>query len=138
MNREESLLLSVCKYIAHAHPGTIFNTDLSGIRLPIALAKKAARLRSSRAFPDLVIYEARRGFASLFIELKAEGARIWLKDSTLSKDKHVREQARMLSALTMRGFCASFAVGFDEARKLIDWYLKFENLDEPFPLKNLT
>ena len=138
MNREESLHNSVCQYIAHAYPGTIFNTDLSGIRIPINLARKAARLRSSRAFPDLVIYEARRGFASLFIELKSEGARIWLKDGTLSKDKHIREQARMITALTMRGFCATFAVGFDEARTVIDWYLKFDKLNDPFPLKSIS
>jgi len=137
MNHEETLHAGVCKYIAHVYPKAIFNTDLSGIRLTQGLARKVIRLRSSNAFPDIVIYEPHRGYFALFIELKASGARLWLKDGTLSKDQHIQEQADMMIALRSRGYCVAFAQGLEQAVILLDWYFRFDKLDEPFPLKEI-
>jgi len=137
MNQEDRIHTALCRYIAHQYPRALFNTDLSGIRLPMSLARKAARLRSSRAYPDLVIYESRGNFSALFIEIKSPGTKIWLKDGSLTKNKHIREQAEMLQALRNRGFLSSFAVGLDEAITLVDWYLDFSKLDDPYPLKPL-
>lgn len=85
-------------------------------------AVKVKNLRSSRAFPDLVIYEQKRGFAALFLELKKDGVKIYRKDGSLLADEHIKEQAAMISLLNARGYKASFATGFDQAREIIDWY----------------
>ena len=138
---EEDLHISVCRFISLQYPHIIFNTDLSGIRLTPGLARKAAKMRSSRAFPDLVIYRNKqietrtentislRYYAALFIELKKDGTRIFKRNGELVADKHIREQAEMIMKLQARGFYADFAVGFDEAQRIIKWYL--DGIGEP-------
>ena len=92
----------------------------------MVLAKKVSGLRSTAGFPDLVVYEPRGKYAALFLELKAEDAKVYRVDGTLLKDEHLQRQYGVLQALEIRGFCARFAVGFDKARRLIDWYLKMK------------
>ena len=130
MISEDRTQSAVATYLRYQYPKAIFNSDLSGIRLTINQARKASGTRSSRAFPDLVIYEKRRGFAGLFIELKKEGTRIFTKKGDLVSDPHVREQHEMMKELTRRGYCARFAVGFNEAKLLIDWYFKSERCEK--------
>lgn len=125
MKQEETTHAAVAKYILMAYPEVIFNSDMAGVRLTKYQASKASKLRSSRAFPDLVIYEKRHGSAGLFIELKAPGVKIYKKDGSLVANKHIQEQAEMIYRLTRRGYAATFAVGFDEARKAIDNYLRY-------------
>lgn len=71
----------------------------------------------------------------LFIELKKEGTRLVKSHKTVYSDgvgstvsaqwatEHIAEQAKVLENLRERGYCAEFAVGFDEAKKIIDEYL---------------
>jgi hypothetical protein len=126
MNREENLQAAVCKYLALAYPQVIFNSDMSGVRLHRGLQAKMKRLRSSRAMPDLMVLEPRGEVHGLLIELKAEGTRIRLRNGELTKSAHIREQYGMLKSLRARGYFATFAVGFDEAKAVIDWYMKGE------------
>jgi hypothetical protein len=58
----------------------------------------------------------------LFIELKKEGTR--LKNGKMPNTKHIREQKDILNKLWSIGYLAGFACGFDEAKKIIDYYLK--------------
>lgn len=120
---ESNTHAAVAQYLKVAYPRAIFNTDLSGIRLRMSQAIKAKELRSSRSFPDIVVYEPRRGFHGLFIELKRTGEKTHRKDGELVADKHIQEQAEMLRKLTERGYYATFAVGFIAAKAIIDWYL---------------
>lgn len=62
-------------------------------------------------------------YAGLMIELKREGTRIYKKNGGLVADEHIREQARMLDELRERGYAAHFAIGFDQAKQIIDEYL---------------
>lgn len=133
MKKEESLQLSVCNYLRLQYPATIFMSDIaSGMRLSIGQAVKAKKLRSSRGQPDLFIAERKivQGDAltaythcGLFIELKREGVRLKKKDGSWADD-HIAEQAAVLEALRNMGYYATFAVGFDEAKRIIDEYLQ--------------
>ena len=38
-------------------------------------------------------------------------------------DQHIREQHALLAELEKRGYMARFAVGFDQAKQIIDEYL---------------
>lgn len=58
----------------------------------------------------------------LFLELKKEGTRLQKKNGEWSTE-HIAEQAKILEKLRQRGYCAEFAIGFDEAKKIIDEYL---------------
>ena len=132
MNKEETLHAGICKWMALQWPTLIFNSDMSGVRLHRGLQSKVARLRSSRAMPDLMIFKPKYWlgntwddvvYPALFIELKAHGTRILLKDGTLTKDAHIQEQAAILKRLSDLGYLATFAVGADEAMALIMWYI---------------
>ena len=121
---ERTLHRAVCDYIRLQYPDVIFNTDLSGAgKLTIGQATALKALRSGRGFPDLVIYEPRDDYHGLFLELKKEGTRIWNK-KLVGATPHIEEQAQMIDKLEDRGYRAVFAVGFDEAKKIIDNYLK--------------
>ncbi len=97
----------------------------SGMKLTIGQAVKAKRMRSSRGQPDIFIADACNGYYGLFLELKREGTKIFLKDGcTLVADEHIREQYEMLKALEARGYKSLFGIGFDLCKIIIDEYLK--------------
>lgn len=83
--------------------------------------------------------ELKRIYHGLFLELKREGVKL-KRDKDAKKvlqgefklrkagdwfDQHTEEQADMLLQLRMLGYEAQFAVGFDDAKKIIDKYLSF-------------
>jgi hypothetical protein len=108
------------------YPNTRFKTDLSGIYLggKWSLLNHVKRTTSHSGFPDLIIYEPRGAYCGLAIELKAEGKSPYKKDGALKKDEHLQAQADWLSALISCGFYATFAIGFDDAKDVIDEYFK--------------
>lgn len=75
--------------------------------------------------------------SGLFLELKKDrealypGARtkkrFMSKDGKEYKTEHLMEQADCLYDLRQRGYCAEFAIGFDEAKRIIDEYLGGNN-----------
>lgn len=121
-NSEANLHEAVCNYIRMQYPNVLFNSDMSGVKLTMGQAIKAKKLRSSKGFPDLVIYEPKHGVHGLFIELKREGESLFKKDGSF-KTEHLKEQGDMLINLAKRGYLAQFAIGFEHAKKIIDAYL---------------
>jgi len=140
---EAQLQIQVADYIRLKYPNVLFHSDFgSGIKLTMGQAAKQKRQNGGRrAWPDMFIakpvcYEncgADIWTHGLFIELKRQGERIHpgnrAKNRFLSKDgkeyttQHLCEQADTLLALREAGYAAEFAIGFDEAIKLIDSYL---------------
>jgi len=114
---EKTLHKSVCDYLRYQYPLVLFNTDLSGsMKLTIGQAKALKSLRSNRGWPDIFIAEPRGGFAGMFLELKVEGR--------IPNTPHVKEQREMIEMLNKKGYFAFMAAGFDEAKKVIDAYMK--------------
>lgn len=120
--KEESLHVAVCKYIKLQFPNLIFSSENGGIRLTMGQAVKAKSLRSETKLPDLWIMEPRGGYHGLFIELKKDP--VWLKDGSLSKDKHIQAQAAILDRLKNKGYYAVFGCGLQATMHLIDLYMK--------------
>lgn len=81
-------------------------------------------LQSDSGYPDLFIAEPRDVYHGLFLEIKAEGVKTHKKDGSLVASQHIRKQAEMLDKLSNRGYLSCFASGFDEAKKVIDDYMK--------------
>jgi len=119
---EKDLHKQICIYIKAQYSSVIFNTDLSGIKLTIGQAKKAKRLRSSKSFPDITIYETNNIYHGLFLEVKKVSP--FKKDGTLFKSEHLENQAEMIRKLNKRGYLAQFVWTFDKAKYIIDNYLK--------------
>ena len=121
---ESELQRMVCDFLRYSYPDTIFRSDFaSGLHLTMGQAIVHKRLQSSRAFPDLQILEARGNYHSLFIEIKREGATVYLKNGELSSNPHIQEQAEMLRRLNALGYYATFAIGFKECRQTIIDYM---------------
>lgn len=131
---ETQIQIKLAEYIAKNYPDVEFHSDYgSGARLRPYQAKEQSRLNAGRrAWPDVFIAEPQSSpesalpkihFCGLFIELKTEGTRIFKKDGTLVADEHIREQFDKLESLRRRGYCAEFACGLEEAKKLVDKYL---------------
>ena len=61
-------------------------------------------------------------YGGLFIELKRSGTRLTKRDGSPATN-HIAEQNVTLNKLNQCGYVAKFAVGFDEAKAIIDQYL---------------
>lgn len=144
--RESDLQVLVADYIRLKYPDILFHSDYgSGIKLTPGQAIIQKRQNGGqRGWPDIFIAEARyrinygrpesltpmdRRYRALqylkyglFIELKKDGTRLKKKNGEWATP-HIAEQAEVLQALRDRGYEAEFAVGFEEARLLIDGYL---------------
>jgi len=121
---ETNLHIKIAYYIRNKYPDTIFTSESSGIKLSIGQAVVLKKMRSGRALPDLMLFEARRGYNGMFLEIKREGTIIYKRSGELKKDQHLKEQEEVLSKLTEKGYFAKFVVGYDDAVALIDYYLK--------------
>ena len=122
-NTETNLHIKIAYYIKHTYPDVIFTSESSGIKLSIGQAVMLKKMRSGRALPDLMLFEARKGFNGMFLEIKKEGTSIYKKNGEIKRDKHLKEQEEVLRRLTDKGFFAKFVVGYKNAVALIDYYL---------------
>lgn len=138
MMTEAELQEAVANYLVRQYPDVMFHSDFgSGIKLTPGQAKKQKRQNGGRrAWPDMFIAGTScfielwdKGKVvpvydklGLFLELKKEGTRLKKKNGEWATE-HIAEQAKVLRELRMCGYCAEFAVGFEEAKKIIDEYL---------------
>ena len=133
---ESDLQIQVADYLRLQYPDVLFHSDFgSGVKLTPGQAIRQKRQNGGkRAWPDLEIAET-----SCYCSIgwgngrKKEGEtlhpgpraknRFNSKDGKEYKNEHIMEQADCLYDLRQRGYCAEFAIGFDEAKKIIDEYL---------------
>lgn len=125
---EQMVHQQVVDYLKLRYPWALFRTDFAaGLKLPAPVAIRHAKLQSGKSWPDLHIAEPAHvlygEYHGLFIELKGEGVQLYKKDGSLRANEHTEAQAEVLAKLRDRGYKAEFAVGFDQARELIDLYL---------------
>lgn len=125
---ESDLQVMVADYLRLQYSEVLFHSDFgSGVKLTVGQAMKQKRQNGGRrAWPDMFIAEpmdvAGRIYNGLFIELKKGGTRLKKKNGEWASE-HIAEQADVLERLEFRGYKALFAVGFDEAKEIIDNYL---------------
>jgi len=132
--RERIMQRALTVWIRGEYPDIDFYNDwASGAYLTYGQNSARLTLASRNGWVDLFIPEPSRGYHGLFIELKKEGVRPYLKDGkTLSADLQIRKEAKFLDRQKSKGYCATFAIGLDDAKKKIDWYLnrKIKLLDD--------
>lgn len=147
-NSETNLQAQIAGYLRLQYPDVMFHSDFgSGIKLTIGQAKVQKRQNGGRrAWPDMFISEPaprcidgswKYEWHGLYLEVKKDGTKLKREkdckkilkgDTKLRKagdwwDLHIEEQAGMLEKLREKGYKAEFAVGFEEAKNIIDQYL---------------
>lgn len=122
--KESDLQVQVADYLRLRYPNVLFHSDFgSGIKLTQGQAMKQKRQNGGRrGWPDILIAEPMNGLHGLMIELKKAGTRLKKKDGTWASS-HLEEQNEVLNQLQKKGYAAYFAVGFEEAKDIIDDYL---------------
>lgn len=137
--KEIEVQAMVADYLRLQYPGVLFHSDFgSGIKLTMGQAVKQKRLNGGRrAWPDMFIAEPmprcvdgrwNHEYSGLFIELKKDGTRLKKRNGEWASE-HIAEQSQVLQALQDRGYKADFALGFDQAKRLIDDYLGGKNYE---------
>lgn len=142
-NSEENLHQQVVDYLKLNYPGILFRTDFAaGAKMTLGQAVKHAKLQAGPGYPDIQIiapmYKDKvADFYALFIELKKEGTKL-VREKDCTKllkgdyklrlkgdwwDLHTEQQAENLTYLKANGYCATFAIGFEAAKDVIDKYL---------------
>ncbi len=122
-NYETKVQIDLSEYIKEKYPDVIFTAESSGIKLTMGQSIIAKRCRSSRALPDVWILESKKGYCGFLLELKKDGVIIHKKDGSLRSESHLREQEEIQQRLRLKGYYCEFAVGLEEAKKIVDWYL---------------
>jgi len=103
--------VAVVEYMRKFYSTVLFFATGNGLRLSIGPAVKFKRMGNNRGVPDLVFPEPMRSYYGLFIEMKIKGGAIR------------SDQKLWIEALRIKGYCVSVCYGFEEAKKVIDWYL---------------
>ena len=131
--KESDLQVQVADYLRLRYPKVLFHSDFgSGIKLTQGQAMKQKRQNGGRrGWPDMFLAEPKNGLHGLFIELKKAGTRLKKKDGTWASS-HLEEQNEVLNQLQKKGYAAYFAVGFEEAKDIIDDYLGGTNGEVEF------
>jgi len=128
-SRESDIQMALCTYCRLKYPKALFNVDLSGVNLSKTQSGKAKMMRSGKGYPDFVLYEPKGQYHGLFIELKAEGTKLYKYnnhgiDYALPATDHIAEQLNMINKIREKGYFAALACGTDEAMSLLDEYMK--------------
>ena len=122
-NFETKVQLDLSEYIKDKYPDVIFTSESSGIRLSMGQSMVAKRCRSSRGLPDMWVMQPKKGYNGCFIELKKEGVKIFKKDGFYCTNEHLQEQEEIQYRLRQKGYFCEFAIGIEEAKKILNWYL---------------
>lgn len=122
--KEANVHQQVVNYLKLQYPKVIFRTDFAaGVKMSMGQSIKHAKLQHSSGFPDLFIAMPNKHYHGLFIELKKDGVTVFKKDGTIRKNEHLEKQNEVHQSLNSVGYFATFAIGFDEAKKIINEYL---------------
>lgn len=132
-SREKQVHESVVQYISLQYPTIWFKSDQSGAKMEGSQALSTHSLSKQSGFPDLTLYEPRLGYTALYLELKQEGEELItskkgpLRSKGQWRSKHIQEQVEWIQHLNSIGSLATFSIGTDHTRQIIDAYMT-ENL----------
>jgi hypothetical protein len=120
---EHSHQLAFCKWLKLQHPNIRFRSDIqSAGKLSPQMQNIKLIIDPWRAWPDIQIYYKSGKYCGLMIEMKRIDSGTFLKDGSLSAQKHVQEQAEMHEFLRGLGWSVCFAEGAEEAKRKFEEY----------------
>lgn len=127
MKKEENLQIAISAYLKLQYPNVYFTSESSGIRVPMGVAVKMKKQRSTHKQLDLIILEPKGVYHGLILELKKDANEILTKNGKYRVNDHIKEQLESIEVLRNKGYFASFGCGFKECKNLIDFYMKLND-----------
>ena len=121
--KEYQTCRAISTYLKYQYPLVMFHWDYAGLNLSKAQAGRMKAIQSVHKWPDLFIAEPRDVFHGLFLEVKPEGGKLFNKNDD-PVTPHIAEQAECINKLIDKRYAAFFACGFDQAKSIIDNYLR--------------
>lgn len=122
--RERIIQRALTKYLnEYPVPVDFYNDWSAGAFLTVGQNAARMSMTSRGGWVDIFIAEPRNGHHGLFIELKKEGERVYLKDGTLSKSAQIQKEGAFLARQREKGYKAVFGIGYAHAKNIIDTYL---------------
>ena len=122
---ESRLHEQVCNYLLAQYPKVRFISSLTGEHQGnVRIRARNKNIQWGAGQPDLLIPHNNGIRVGLAIELKRLSANPWKKDGNLRKSEHLQQQAAWLEYFVNQGWYACFVVGFDQAKDVIDKYMK--------------
>jgi len=113
---EQHLQMAVVSYLRLQYPDVLFTISPGGLITNSRTGGKAKKMGYTPGTPDLMIFAEGHykwtKYASLFLELK------------IDKEQLSSVQEDWLKKLNQRGYLAVCCHGFEEAKAVIDGYLK--------------
>jgi len=122
---EYILYRQIAYYLRYQYPNVLYRFDMAGLNLSKTQAGMNKAIQCGKGYPDLTILEKRNGYGAMLIEIKPENTRLY-KQNGEPATPHIAEQMKYLFELHERGYCSAIAVGYEQAKKYIDKYLKNE------------
>lgn len=105
-------------------PVDFYNDWSAGAFLTHGQNVARAAVASKNGWVDIFIAEPRGGYHGLFIELKKEGERVYLKDGkTLSSHSQIQKEGKFLERMRAKGYKAEFGIGYHSTMRIIDNYI---------------
>ena len=121
-SKEQEIHIAICQYIRNKYPDVLFSSESGGIRVSMGLAKKLKLMRSCDKLPDLMIFEPRKQYKGLFLEIKKDDVTIYKKGGGFTSNEHIIGQRNILHKLNEKGYLALFVVGYDHAIQVLEYY----------------
>jgi len=133
MKKQPEFILQkqVCQYLRLQYPSTFFLSDTVAsvkLTLPQQARNKAIQCNGFKT-PDLIIFEPKKNYSGLFIELKKETPFKKSGEVKASQNNHLDLQNNTLMNLRSLGYKASFAWTFDMAKNIIDDYMRLPDTE---------
>lgn len=120
---EYQLQKQICTYLQMQYPTVLYLSDLSGQPMTMMQAvRNKAIQKDGFSCPDLLILEPRKQYHGLFLELKKESP--FKKNGQLKSNPHLQKQHKSMLLLCQKNYFSVFAWTFEDAKILIDDYLK--------------
>lgn len=120
---EAKLQRAVCSWISMQYPSVYFTSDASSLGAGWNTIRNIKATKSGHAQLDLVILSPSwNGYKyGLILEFKKESP--FLKDGSLSKEKHIQDQFKTMHLLRAKNYKCEFVWSIDQAIKIITEYL---------------
>lgn len=128
MKKQLEFLLQkqICQYLRLQYPYVYFLSDtVANVKLTLPQASRNKSIQCDEfKCPDLLILHPKNGYSGLLIELKKESP--YKKNGQIksSQNDHLSNQESTLLKLNSMGYSAHFAWSFEQAKVIIDDYLK--------------